>query len=163
MTRVMILCTHSSARSRRAEALACNAARRVGFDLEVHSAGTEATRVKDAAKTVMTEMGLVLNGYTGKTLHDLPDAQRIDSVITVCDSAAEACPVCPAKTTRFLSLRAVVSPVGRKCADQLGTQCEAFVQALGDGLPVPKSYEETASSRARHGVPGHPSLGKAGP
>ena len=101
MLRVLILCTHNSARSQMAEALTRAAAQRLGLDLEVQSAGTEATRVKDDAKTVMAEIGLNLDGQTSKTLWDVPDWQNFDYVITVCDSAAEACPAYPGKTHRL--------------------------------------------------------------
>lgn len=152
MLRVLILCTHNSARSQMAEALVRDAARRDGLDLEVHSAGTEATRVKDDAKTVMAEIGLSLDGHTSKTLHNLPDAQHFDYVITVCDSAAEACPVYPAKTTRLHY--PFVDPSGgsldrwREVRDQLRAQFEAFVQALKQGQPVPESYEESPAVTA---------------
>ncbi|MBI0445969.1 MULTISPECIES: arsenate reductase ArsC [unclassified Deinococcus] len=152
MIRVLILCTHNSARSQMAEALVRDAARRAGLDLEVHSAGTEATRVKDDAKTVMAEIGLSLDGHTSKTLHDLPDAQNFDYVITVCDSAAEACPVYPAKTTRLHY--PFVDPSGgsldrwREVRDQLRAQFEAFVQALKQGQPVPESYKDSPAVTA---------------
>lgn len=152
MTRVLILCTHNSARSQMAEALTRDAARRAGLDLDVHSAGTEATRVKDDAKTVMAELGLSLDGHTSKTLHDVPDAQNFDYVITVCDSAAEACPVYPGKTTRLHY--PFVDPSGgtldrwREVRDQLKTRFEAFVQALQEGRPVPESYEDSPAVTA---------------
>lgn len=100
MPRVLILCTHNSARSQMAEALTRDAARRLRVDLDVHSAGTEATRVKPDAITVMNELGLDLSAHTSKTLHDVPDAQNFDYFITVCDSAAEACPIYPGHTLR---------------------------------------------------------------
>lgn len=146
MTRVLILCTHNSARSQMAEALTREAARRVGLDLDVQSAGTEATRVKDDAKAVMAEIGLSLDGHTSKTLWDVPDPQNFDYVITVCDSAAEACPVYPGKTHRLHY--PFTDPSGssldrwRTVRDQLREQFEAFVQALKDGQPVPASYED---------------------
>lgn len=152
MTRVLILCTHNSARSQMAEALTRDAARLAGLDLEVHSAGTEATRVKDDAKTVMHEIGLSLDGHTSKTLYDLPDAQNFDYVITVCDSAAEACPVYPGQTTR--RHYPFVDPSGgsldrwREVRDQLQTRFEAFVQALKAGTPVPASYEDSPAVTA---------------
>ena len=58
-----------------AEALTREAARKVGLDLDVHSAGTEATKVKDDAKTVMAEIGLSLEGHTSKarfTTYQMP-------------------------------------------------------------------------------------------
>ncbi|MCD0176201.1 arsenate reductase ArsC [Deinococcus sp. 14RED07] len=147
MTRVLILCTHNSARSQMAEALTRDAARRLGVNLEVHSAGTEATRVKDDAITVMNELGLDLSTHTSKTLWDVPDAQNFDYVVTVCDSAAEACPVYPGQTTR--RHYPFVDPSGgsldrwRVVRDQLGVQFEAFVQALKDGRDAPPTYEDS--------------------
>ncbi|WP_412030450.1 arsenate reductase ArsC [Deinococcus yunweiensis] len=147
MRRVLILCTHNSARSQMAEALTRDAARRAGLPLEVHSAGTEATRVKDDAKTVMAELGLDLSGHTSKTLWDVPDAQRFDYVITVCDSAAEACPVYPGTTTRLHY--PFVDPSGgsldrwRAVRDQQRDQFGAFVLALVSGWSVPPSYAES--------------------
>ncbi|GGR92254.1 arsenate reductase ArsC [Deinococcus sedimenti] len=147
MTRVLILCTHNSARSQMAEALTRDAARRLGVNLEVHSAGTEATRVKDDAKTVMAEIGLDLTAHTSKTLWDVPDAQNFGYVITVCDSAAEACPAYPGQTTR--RHYPFVDPSGgsldrwRAVRDQLQTQFDAFVLALRDGRDAPPTYEDS--------------------
>ncbi|MDL2345387.1 arsenate reductase ArsC [Deinococcus sp. SDU3-2] len=153
MLRVLILCTHNSARSQMAEALTRAAAQRLGLDLEVQSAGTEATRVKDDAKTVMAEIGLNLDGQTSKTLWDVPDWQNFDYVITVCDSAAEACPAYPGKTHRLHY--PFVDPSGgsldrwREVRDQLEGQFGAFVQALGDGQPVPASYDDNPAVNAQ--------------
>ncbi|UBV45035.1 arsenate reductase ArsC (plasmid) [Deinococcus taeanensis] len=147
MIRVLILCTHNSARSQMAEALTRDAARRLRVPLDVHSAGTEATRVKDDARTVMAELGLDLSAHTSKTLHDVPDPQNFDYVITVCDSAAETCPVYPGRTTRLHY--PFVDPSGgslnrwRAVRDQQRTLFEAFVQALGTGTPVPPTYADS--------------------
>jgi len=147
MPRVLILCTHNSARSQMAEALTRDAAQHLGVDLDVHSAGTEATRVKDDAKTVMAELGLDLSTHTSKTLWDVPDPQNFDYVITVCDSAAEACPAYPGQTTR--RHYPFVDPSGgsldrwRAVRDQQKAQFGAFVQALKDGRDVPPTYEDS--------------------
>ncbi|ACO48208.1 arsenate reductase ArsC [Deinococcus deserti] len=147
MTRVLILCTHNSARSQMAEALTREAARKAGVDLEVYSAGTEATCVKDDARTVIAELGLSLDTHTSKTLFDVPEPQNFDYVVTVCDSAAEACPVYPGKTTR--RHYPFVDPSGgsldrwRAVRDQLQTQFEAFVAALKNGHRVPDSYTDS--------------------
>lgn len=147
MPRVLILCTHNSARSQMAEALTRDAAHRLGIDLDVHSAGTEATQVKPDAITVMNELGLDLSAHTSKTLHDVPDAQHFDYVVTVCDSAAEACPIYPGHTLR--RHYPFVDPSGgslerwRTVRDQLKIQFDAFVQALKEGRDVPSTYEES--------------------
>ncbi|GHF60112.1 arsenate reductase [Deinococcus metalli] len=147
MIRVLILCTHNSARSQMAEALTRDAARRAGLDLDVHSAGTEATRVKDEAKTVMVELGLSLDAHTSKTLYDVPDAMNFDYVVTVCDSAAESCPVYPGKTERrhypFTDPSGGSLDRWRQVRDQLRTQFDAFVQRLKDGQPAPPSYDDS--------------------
>jgi arsenate reductase len=64
------------------------------------SAGTEATRVHPLAIRAMAEIGIDLSGQASKTVETLLD-QRWDYVITVCDSAAERCPVFPQDTTRM--------------------------------------------------------------
>ena len=89
--RVLFVCTHNSARSQLAEALL---GRLGGDDFEVHSAGTEATRVNPYAIRVLGEQGIDWTGATSKTL-DRFRGQRFDHVITVCDRAREACPVFP--------------------------------------------------------------------
>lgn len=147
MIRVLILCTHNSARSQMAEALTREAARQARLELDVHSAGTEATRVKEDAKTVMAELGLSLDSHTSKTLWDVPDARNFDYVITVCDSAAEACPVYPGQTKR--RHYPFVDPSGgsldrwRAVRDQQQVQFQAFVQALAGGQEPPESYTDS--------------------
>ena len=145
MARALILCTHNSARSQMAEGLTRRAAQSLGFDLDVFSAGTEATSVKANAVTVMAELGIDLSAASSKTLFDLPDPWNFDYVVTVCDSAAEACPTYPAKT--IMRHYPFTDPSGgsldrwRTVRDQLNVQFTAFVQALKDGQPVPDSYE----------------------
>ena len=152
-TRVLILCTHNSARSQMAEALLRDAARRLDLDLDVHSAGTEATQVKDGARTVIAELGLNLDHHTSKTLWDVPDAQNFDYVITVCDSAAEACPVYPGRTERrhypFLDPSGGSLDRWREVRDQLRGQFDAFALALKEGRPVPPTYEDSPAVTAQ--------------
>jgi len=147
MPRVLILCTHNSARSQMAEGLTRKAAQDLGVDLDVLSAGTEATSVKPNAIAVMAELGIDLSTHTSKTLFDVPDPWNFEYVVTVCDSAAEACPTYPAKTT--MRHYPFVDPSGgsldrwREVRDQLGVQFTAFVQALKDGRPVPDTYSDS--------------------
>jgi arsenate reductase len=95
--RVLVLCTHNSARSQMAEGLLrALAPERV----EAASAGTEATRVHPLATRAMDELGIDLRGHRSKTVDTLL-GERWDVVITVCDSANERCPVFPGPTTRL--------------------------------------------------------------
>jgi arsenate reductase len=95
--RVLVLCTHNSARSQMAEGLL----RALAPDrFEVASAGTEATRVHPLAIRAMDELGIDLRGHASKAL-DRFLTESWDYVITVCDSANERCPVFPGRTTRL--------------------------------------------------------------
>ena len=95
--RVLILCTHNSARSQMAEGLLRHMA---GERFEVESAGTEATRVNPLAIRAMSEVGIDLGGHTSKTLERFL-GQPWDYVITVCDSANDRCPVFPGAKHRI--------------------------------------------------------------
>jgi arsenate reductase len=97
MTRVLVLCTHNSARSQMAEGFLRALA---GDRFEVASAGTEATRVHPLAIRAMDEVGVDLRGHASKTLDQFL-GQRWDYVLTVCDRAAEACPLFPGPARRI--------------------------------------------------------------
>ena len=94
--RVLFLCTHNSARSQMAEGLL----RFLGGDsFEAFSAGTEATFVRPLAIQAMSELGIDISGQQSKTLERYL-REPFDEVITVCDAAAEACPVFPGALRR---------------------------------------------------------------
>jgi arsenate reductase (thioredoxin) len=89
--RVLFVCTHNSARSQIAEALL----QRYGGDgFEVHSAGTEATRVNPLAIRLLGELGIDWSHARSKVIGEFLD-QQFDYVITVCDRARATCPVFP--------------------------------------------------------------------
>lgn len=94
--RVLFICTHNSARSQMAEGLL----RHMGNDqFEAFSAGTEATFVRPMAIQAMAELGVDISHQQSKTL-DRYLGEPFDDVITVCDTAAEACPVFPGAVRR---------------------------------------------------------------
>ena len=89
--RVIFVCTHNSARSQMAEGML----RAWGGDrFEAFSAGTEATRVRPEAVTVMEEIGIDISSHSSKTL-DPYLGEAFSWLITVCDQAKEACPTIP--------------------------------------------------------------------
>ncbi len=94
--RVLFLCTHNSARSQMAEGLLRQLA---GDRFEVFSAGTEATHVRPLAIKAMAELGIDISQQQSKTL-DRYLNEPFDEVITVCDQAAEACPIFPGAVHR---------------------------------------------------------------
>jgi arsenate reductase len=137
MMRVLILCTHNSARSQMAEGWVRHYARELRADIDVASAGTERTRVKPEAVQVMREVGIDLSGHTSKSLDMLPDPWAFDVVVTVCDSANEACPVYPAETTRLHVSFPDPSGQGlnawREVRDALGGMSRALVETIVKG------------------------------
>ena len=147
--RILVLCTHNSARSQMAEGWLRHHAEAAGLDAEVHSAGTQSTRLKPDAVTVMTEVGIDISGHTSKTLHDLPDKWNFDVVMTVCDDANEACPVYPAQTTRlhvsFPDPSGRNLQVWREVRDAIGRVTEKLIGALITGS-VPPEAELLAAS-----------------
>lgn len=86
---VLFLCTGNSCRSHLAEAIV-NA--RLGDEWHAQSAGTRpAGYVHPMALRVLAEIGIHHAGESKST--EVFRTQRFDVVITVCDSAAEDCPV----------------------------------------------------------------------
>ena len=135
--RLLVLCTHNSARSQMAEGWLRHYANEVGLEAEVFSAGTEQTFVKPDAVTVMNEVGIDLSNHSSKTLHDLPDPWTFDVVVTVCDSANETCPAYPAETTRlhvsFPDPSGESLDTWREVRDALGEMSERLVSVLKRG------------------------------
>ena len=95
--RVLILCTANSARSQMAEALLRHIA---GDRLDVYSAGTKPSVVNPVAIEVMRAIGIDISDQRSKHLNEFLD-MPFDYVITVCDNAAETCPVFPGLAVRI--------------------------------------------------------------
>ncbi len=99
--RLLVLCSHNSARSQMLEGWLRRHLAAAGVAAEIWSAGTEKTGVKPEALRVMAEAGVDLAGHRSKSLGELPDPWNFDLVLTVCDAAAAACPTYPARTRRL--------------------------------------------------------------
>ena len=89
--KVLVLCTRNSCRSQMGEGW-------LRYDLgevvEAFSAGTKPSFVHPRAIQVMAEAGVDLAAHTSKSVESLRGVP-FDLVVTVCDSAREACPVFP--------------------------------------------------------------------
>jgi arsenate reductase (thioredoxin) len=93
--RVLFLCTGNSCRSQMAEGWARHLK---GDQIEAHSAGTRPQGLNPLAARVMQEVGVDISRQSSKDVRDLLNQeQQFDCIVTVCDSAAEACPVPPAE------------------------------------------------------------------
>ena len=97
--RVLFLCTGNSARSQMAEALLRHLSK---GRVDVFSAGSKPQpQVHPIAKeTLEYRYGIDASGLVPKSL-DRFLGERFDYVITVCDRAAEACPVFPGDPERI--------------------------------------------------------------
>ena len=94
---VLILCTGNSARSQMAEGLLATLA---GDRFDVFSAGTAPSTVNPLAIRAMQERGLDISNQRSKHLNEYID-RPFDYVITVCDNAAESCPMFPGSARRI--------------------------------------------------------------
>ena len=95
--RVLILCTGNSCRSHMAEGILRAAA---GDILEVCSAGSDpAGYVHPQAIAALGEIGIDLSGHISKHMNDFLD-RGVETVITVCGNADQACPVFPGQVNR---------------------------------------------------------------
>ena len=89
MKRVLFICTRNSARSQMAEGL-------INHDLagkvQAFSAGIEPSFVHPLAIAVMKEVGIDISRHRSKSIDEFAD-EKFDFVITLCDQAAESCPI----------------------------------------------------------------------
>jgi arsenate reductase len=94
---VLILCTGNSCRSHLAEGILRAAA---GDILDVQSAGSKPSGyVHPKSIAVMHEIGIDISGHRSKHLDEFLD-RKIETVITVCGNADQACPAFPGQVNR---------------------------------------------------------------
>jgi arsenate reductase len=94
---VLILCTGNSCRSHMAEGILRTAA---GDNLKVCSAGSQpAGYVHPQAIAALAEIGIDISGHTSKHMNEFLD-REVETVITVCGRADQACPVFPGQVNR---------------------------------------------------------------
>lgn len=95
--RILVLCTGNSCRSILAEALFRQLA---GDRVAVESAGSQpAGYLNPRTIQVLDEAGIEHGWARSKSINEFLD-QEFDHVLTVCDDAAEACPVFPGPAVR---------------------------------------------------------------
>jgi arsenate reductase len=134
--RVLILCTGNSARSQIAEGLLRALA---GDRMVIFSAGTRPSVVNRIAIETMAERGIDISHHRSKSLNEYLD-DPFDYVITVCDQAAETCPIFPGQAKRihwsFPDPAAVTGSVGeralvfRHVRDDIEAHLQAWLTTL---------------------------------
>ncbi len=95
--RILVLCIGNSCRSQMAEAFLVRAG---GARVAVESGGTRPSVVNPLTVRVLAERGIDWSAARSNAMQEFLD-QPFDRVITVCDEAAEACPVFPGAGTRI--------------------------------------------------------------
>lgn len=94
---ILILCTGNSCRSHLAEGLLREAA---GDLFTVASAGSKpAGYVHPLAIAAMKEIGIDISAHTSKHMNEFL-AGEVETVITVCGNADQACPIYPGQVNR---------------------------------------------------------------
>jgi arsenate reductase len=94
---LLVLCTGNSCRSHLAEGILREA---LGAGYRVASAGSKpAGYVHPLAIRVMSEIGIDLSSHTSKHADEFLD-QGVETVITVCGNADQACPLYPGLVNR---------------------------------------------------------------
>ena len=95
---VLILCTGNSCRSHMAEGILREVA---GDVLNVQSAGSDpAGHVHPLAIRAMGEIGIDISSHTSKHRNEFLSCE-VETVITVCDNADQACPTFPGQANRY--------------------------------------------------------------
>lgn len=89
MLRVLFLCTGNSCRSQMAEGWARHLK---GDVIEAYSAGVATHGMNPHAVAVMSEAGVDISAQHSKHVDEL-EGIEFDFVVTVCDNAAESCPI----------------------------------------------------------------------
>lgn len=94
---ILILCTGNSCRSHLAEGILQKA---LGEKYTVASAGSKpAGYVHPLAIQALAEIGIDISSHTSKHMDDFLN-QNVETVITVCGNADQACPVFPGQLNR---------------------------------------------------------------
>ena len=148
---VLILCTGNSCRSHLAEGILRAAA---GDLLEVASAGSNpAGYVHPLGIEVMGEIGIDISGHHSKHMNDFLQ-QPVETVITVCGNADQACPMFPGQLNRHhwgfedpahaTGSREEQLAVFRRVRDEIQRVFEAYAEGLRAG-------ERRAMSRSKAG------------
>ena len=137
---VLILCTGNSCRSHMAEAILRKAA---GDFAHVQSAGSApAGYVHPKAIDVMKELGIDISSHTSKHMNEFLDRQ-VDTVITVCGNADQACPRFPGQVNRYhwgfddparaQGTEEEIYAEFRRVRDQIKLVFEAYAAGLREG------------------------------
>ena len=137
---ILILCTGNSCRSHLAEGILRQA---VGGQYRVASAGSKpAGYVHPLAIRAMSEIGIDISSHHSKHLNEFLN-QDVETVITVCGNADQACPMFPGQANRYhwgfddpahaTGSEEEVLNEFRRVRDQIKLVFEAYAAGLREG------------------------------
>lgn len=138
---ILILCTGNSCRSHIGEAILRHA---LGAHFRIESAGSRpAEFVHPLAIEVMKEIDYGLSGHRSKHLGEFM-GQKVETVITVCGRAEQACPIFPGQVNRHhfpfddpadaKGTRAEQLAVFRRVRDEMRRVFEAYAAGRLDAI-----------------------------
>lgn len=128
--KILFLCYHNSARSQMAEGFLRDI---YGDIYEAYSAGIEATNIDSRAVFVMQEIGIDISRQRSKAS---PEYQGtvFDILVTVCDRAKQACPICnmpevadPDLPSRFPKAERLIHKSFEDPAEAVGSEEEQLI------------------------------------
>jgi arsenate reductase (thioredoxin) len=149
---VLILCTGNSCRSHMAEGVLRQAA---GDLVDVQSAGSNpAGFVHPKAIEVMREIGIDICSHVSKPMNEFL-GRAIDTVVTVCGNADQACPTFLGQVNRYHwgfddparadGTEEEISAEFRRVRNQIKLVFEAYAAGLHEGVKRNASLERTSS------------------
>jgi len=138
---ILVLCTGNSCRSHLAEGILRSA---LGDRFRIESAGSKpAGYVHPLAVRALAEIGVDISGHRSKHLDEFL-ADEVETVITVCGNADQACPVFPGQVNRHHfpfddpahagGTEEQQMEVFRRVRDQIGAVFSAYAAGRLDGL-----------------------------
>jgi arsenate reductase (thioredoxin) len=145
---ILILCTGNSCRSHMAEGVLRQAA---GDLVDVQSAGSRpAGFIHPKAIEVMREIGIDISSHTSKHMNEFL-SREVDTVVTVCGNADQACPMFPGQVNRnhwgfedpaqAKGSEEEIAAEFRRVRDQIKLVFEAYAAGLREGVNRNASLE----------------------
>lgn len=139
MKKIMFLCTGNSCRSQIAEGFVRVLGKGI---MEPYSAGLTPAGVNEKAEQVMKEIGIDISHQTSKSI-DEQLLKTMDIIITLCDNAAESCPLTPPQIKRLhWSLKDPAKAPGtekevmnefRRVRDEIEKRVKNFIEEVQNG------------------------------
>jgi arsenate reductase len=141
---VLVLCTGNSCRSHMAEGILREASKGA---FQVASAGSNPSGyVHPLAIKVMAEIGIDISGHTSKHMNEFL-GRKVETVITVCGKADQACPIFPGQINRHhwpfddpahaAGTEEEKLGVFRRVRDEIGQVFRAYAAGRVDALKKP--------------------------